>query len=457
MKQKTLFLLNFHPFVTRNILDAGVLERFTSECRVILLVLDHKKEYFEEVYGHLPNLTICGIPFEAISNEKPSFYFFRFADLLLDTNVKRYHKMERAEKTKKRARYIIETAITKLLGHSRLFKSLFRWLDYTFSQTTAYDHLFATYKPDMVFATDVYDTANALMLYRARKKRVPTYGMTRSWDNTTTKTYLRALPDILLTQNEFMREELVRLHDVGERNITPVGVPQFDEYLTYKAGSREVFCKEMGLDPAKRIILVCPASGIFVDTDWQILTILKRLYEEGKIPRDVQFLVRPHPYNDTDYSKFEAHPAFIFESNLTVYKNDRSKEREEGKMNRMHLTETLSHIDLMINTFSSIIVDAVICDKPVISIGFDGWEKEVLFHRSLARWQTEECVLYFFSHGATPIVRNEAELEGWIVRYLSDKTINAKEREAFKKIHMWKLDGKSAERIVQTVTSSKNN
>ncbi len=449
---KCLFLSNFHPFVTRNILDSGVLAEIAKDNKVILLVLDHKKEYFSSTYANYQNVVVEGIPFEKINTEPRNVIFERVADLLLDTKVKKYHKLVRKEKFNAPVRYFFETVVTKVLGHITFFKSVFRFFNYHISQTTEFDQLFLKYKPDVVFSTDIFDSANVSLINRARKFGIKTVGMTRSWDNTSTKVYLRTVPDKVIVQNEVIKEELSRLHNVNQRIIHMSGVPQFEEYLDYVPSvSREKFCTDLGLDVKKKIILVCPASGVFVDTDWQVLSILQKLYNEKRIPQNIQFLVRPHPYNDTDYSKFKPDENFVFESNLTVYQGARGREREEGRANRLHLADTLSHIHLMINTFSSIIVDAVMFDRPVISIGFDGWEQNVPFLRSLARWQSEECVVYFLSHGASPKVKNEDELAEWINTYLEHPEINREERKQFAEIHMWKLDGKSAERITKLI------
>lgn len=447
---KTILIANFHPFVTRNILDSGVLDLLAKDNKVIIAVPKHKEGYFKKIYES-GSVVVESVDTEVVYNERKNIFFERIAELLLDTNVKKYHKMVLREKTGKNIKYYISILITKTFGHSTLFKRLFRFLDNLIVQTAVFDSIFDKHKPDVVFATDIFNNIEALLLRLAKRKGITDVGMVRSWDNTTTKTFLRTLPSKVIVQNEVMKEEMVRLHHVREKTILLSGITQYEVYLTHKPMDRDAFCRKLGLDPKKRIILVSPASDYFSDTDWQLCEILKRLYHEKKVPQNIQFLIRPHPYNDTDLSRFKSDENFVIDYPIAEYTSERHKEKELGQANLDHLADTLYHSALLINVISSIIIDAMAYDKPVITVGFDGWEKHVPFTRSLARWQTEECVIHFLSQGASPHVRNIDELSHWINTYLEKPGTHKAERKRLLDLHSWKFDGKAADRIATYV------
>lgn len=450
---------NFHPFITRNILDAGVLDALKPQAqKIVIFVPKEKEEYLKGLYEK-DNVEIIGINFDTHITSSANRLFSRVAELLLDTFTKRNHQKVYLAKTGKRLKYYAGRLVMLLTGHRPMMyiaQPLFRWLDYTFNNPDVFGPYLSSIQPDIAFVTDPFAEIDVLFAKSARKHAKKYVSMVRSWDNLSNKSLLRFIPDLFIVQNEVMKGEAVRYHLVPEKSIRISGVPQFEYYARYTPIGKQEFAAQMGLDPHKRYILYSPAGQKFIDTDWQVCEILKTLYKENKIPEDVQFLVRLHPQNFTDLSKFTPDENFVIEDPGVGFKTDRVKEIEMSRQNVNHLADELHHSAMIINVVSSIVIDAAVMDRPVITIGFNGWEKTVPFLKSVEREHGEEWIKVLFDTGVTPIVKNPDELALWINRYLENQNEGQGIRKKFVDEHCYKFDGKSHERIASFVIEAQH-
>ncbi|OGI78942.1 hypothetical protein A3F19_02775 [Candidatus Nomurabacteria bacterium RIFCSPHIGHO2_12_FULL_37_29] len=450
--KKTIFLTNFHPFVTKNTLNSGVLDSLSRRAKVVIFVFKDKEDYFKKIYEE-GNVVVEGINLQRETEAFRNRFFARMAEWLLDTNVMRFHKMEALEKVGRPVKYYLSLVFTKLFAHISFFRRLVRWLDYRLNSPQPFQAYFEKYNPDVVFATDIFDDANLFFLKNAKHLKVETVAMVRSWDNTTSRSYLRFVPDKLIVHNEIGRKDMVKYHDIGADRIYLSGIPQFEKYLGVKPTDRIEFYKKIGADINKRLVLFTPAGHFFIDTDWQICQILKDLYHEKKIPQDIQFLVRLHPFLPVDLSRFIPDSNFIINVPGPAKPNEIKRDKKEGELDTtffQHIFNSLHHSSLVINSISSIIIDTAIFDKPLITINFDGWEdpEKVPFLRSLPkRWRFEENQISWMSFGMTPLVKNKEELAKWINKYLSDPSLDSDKRKVFKDTYCWKFDGRASERI----------
>lgn len=453
-KKKTVFITNFHPFVTKNILNSGVLDNLAREAQVVIFVFKDKENYFKNIYEK-GNVIVEGIDLKKEVEAFRNKLFSRLSEWLLDTNVMRFHKMEALEKVGKIAKYRFSLIFTKVFAHLNLFKRLIRWLDYKLNNSNSLRAYFEKYNPDVVLATDAFNDLDLFLLKIAKSLGVKNVAMIRSWDNTTSRSYLRFVPDKLIVHNGVSKSDMLKYHDIDASKIYLSGIPQFEKYLGIKPTSREEFYKKIGADINKRLVIFAPAGHFFIDTDWQICQILKDLYNEKKIPQDIQFIIRLHPFLPIDLSRFVPSSNFIIDIPGPALPNKLDKDKKEGELDKsffQHIFDSLYHSSLVINSVSSIIIDTVIFDKPLITINFDGWEdpKNVPFLRSLPkRWRFEENQISWMSFGMTPLVKSKEELALWINKYLDNPSLDSDKRKVFKQAYCWKFDGKAVERITE--------
>jgi hypothetical protein len=354
-------------------------------------------------------------------------------------------------------KYLFTVLITACLAHSDMIKRCLRFLDHKINMPALFDAYFDEYKPIRIFAPDVFGDADVAMLKTAKRRSIRAIGMVLSWDNNTSKGLMRAMPDRLIVQNEIIREESIRLQGVRPSIIVVSGIPHFEYYKKYKPISRHDFMAQIKGDSTKKTILISPAGDKFIGTDWHIFEILKRAYKEGKICRKVQFLIRLHPTNKIEFGGFIPDENFIIENPGVTFEGVRSKDNELNKEAVNHLADTLTHCDVVINVLSSIVIDASIFNKSVITIGFNGYEKDTPFIRSVGLYLTEENMARLLKANATPVVKDEEELIRWINAFLEDPRLLEKERKTLVQEQCWSLDGQSAKRIAKYVIWPHNN
>ena len=85
----------------------------------------------------------------------------------------------------------------------------------------------------------------------ARRLGLPIVAHVASWDHTVGKGVIAPFCDTYIVQNEAMREDLARYHDIGSERVVVTGWPQTDLYATTAilARSTTSLVRSFGLDP----------------------------------------------------------------------------------------------------------------------------------------------------------------------------------------------------------------
>lgn len=444
--KKTIFISVFQSFISRNILNTGVLNELLKEGnRVVLFVPSAKEKFYKETYQE-NNIFIESLDPGKYDSVKEKF-FRNLAELLVDTKAMRFRKMKRNYLNGNTLIYFYQRIITIFLGHSKVIKKIFRYLEKKLNKEDIYEPFFKKYLPDVIFAPDVFGLGDVKLIKSAQLRGVKNIGMVASWDNNTTKGLMRVIPDALLVQNEIIKEESISIQSIPSGILKVVGIAHYDFYKEYKPINREDFFKKIGIDYKKRLIVFSPAGSKFISTDWQICEILKEAYKEGNIPLDVVTLIRVHPTNPVNLEQFTPTENFIIENPGVEFKGLGDKKKELDKDALYHLLDTLHYSELVINVVSSIVIDAAVLDKPIITIGFEGWEKNVPFATSVKRYHTDENMAKLLDIGGTKIVRNKTELIEAINAYLINPNIDKEGRAKIVEKQCYKLDGKAKLRI----------
>ena len=179
----------------------------------------------------------------------------------------------------------------------------------------AIERFVARFRPDAVLLTPYVglSTAQPAYLRAARALGAKTAVCVGSWDHLTSKSKLRPRPDLVTVWNETQEREAVQLHGVPPDRVAVTGAQCFDQWFDWKPGSREDFCRRIGLDPGRPYVLyTCfsPFKGGANEAGF-VQRWIERLRSCGD-PRveAAGILVRPHPkrvahWQDVDLSSHE--------------------------------------------------------------------------------------------------------------------------------------------------------
>ena len=450
---KTIFIPVFQSFVSRNILNTGVLDELLSRgAKVVLFVPTPKIDFYKSEYEK-ERVIVEAFDTDKFIDKKERF-FKNLAELLIDSNVIRFRMVKKYQNSRKLLSYLYHRSIIGLFGRSSLVKKLFRRMDLNLNGKDAFEKYFEQYKPDVIFATDVFGQGDVMLLKSALKRGVRSVGMVASWDNNTTKGLMRVVPNLLIVQNEIIKDESMKIQKVPASILHVVGIAHYDYYMEYKPIGKEEYFHKIGLNPSKRLVLFSPAGDKFISTDWQICEILKRAYSEGKLPDDVVILVRVHPTNPVSFKDFVPNEHFLIENPGVKFEGMADKKKELDKEGLYHLLNTLAHVDVVINVLSSIVIDAAVFDKPIITIGFEGWEKRVSFGNSVKRYHMDENMAKLLAIEGTPVVKSGRELIEQINIYLKHPEIDRAGRAKIVEKQCWKLDGKAKLRIAEIIMNN---
>ena len=452
MNKSTIFISSFNPFISRNILctDAMGLFRSREDVLIVIFVPDYKSAYFAKQFGG-PNIVVEGVNLPSAS---PADIFFTYlASSLVRTGTLWAHKKEKFFRDKKLLRFLVSGLLMKLAGRLGFVKDLVRWLDLRTISGHVFRDYFEKYKPDLVFATDVFNNDDAKLIAGAKFFGAVSVAMVRSWDNITSKGMFRVKPDKLIVHNELIKHEAVKYEGMNPGDIFVSGLPQFDRYIKSPRLAREQFFRRIKLDPQGKLVLFSPFGQRFSSTDWQVLDILKQGRLRGEIPKEVQFLVRPPPNDFVAFlDRFVADEAFFLDRPGHQFSAGVFRDTELDEKDTEWLADSLYHCDLVISAGATLLVDGAVFDKPAILIYLDGWEHRP-YSKSVRRFMEYDHGLWLRNSGAIKTVFTKGELFDAVNEYLVHPENDSVKRLSMAKEQCWRLDGQSGRRIYNFISS----
>lgn len=328
--------------------------------------------------------------------------------------------------------------------------SAIQWLDRRLNPQPEHDELFKKYQPDVVFITTSGRDHDISVLRSARRFGVPSVLMEKSWD-TISKMLFADKADYFFSWGAFMTGQARQYQGYKATDILVTGAPQFDFYAqaAYHE-TREVFCARHGLDPKKKIILYGSSGGDVCD-EVAYLSLLNEWMKAGRLT-NVQVLVRPHLGWAGDADRFSECGSFAeFFVDRTDKQNEKFKDHWDTSIDHVvNLTNSLRHAAVCVNIGSTLTLDAVASETPVININFDV-DPAVDSNLSTKRLYMTDYIEAISQFGATWLVRSQEEFLQALIATVEHNERREEENKKMVKRFMYANDGKSANRIVQVL------
>ncbi len=438
---KTILISSFHSLISRNILNAGVLPLLLREgIRVVLLVPQSKIEYFQKSFDY-EGVEVVGINVPEKPFEGP--LFFLSLSLVGVNNQLVWEWKTRGSYLK----YYIANSLNILFRHFFVFHRFLRFFAKFYLRNNIFEPTFSQYQPDLVCATDIFGREDRSLLIEAKRRKIKTVGLVRSWDNATTKGVLLSEPDFIVTPNGVLRDELISIHQVQPGKIKVAGIPHYDQILSGCSVSREDFFAEMGLDIKKKTILFAPGGKILYKHDKEILADLEEYLTNRDFCYPVQFLVRLPPGDRVDISGVVNNHNFIIDDPGTDA-NNRKKEREMTEKDNQRLNCSLYYSDIVLTLISTMVIDGVSFNKPVVVWGF---EPAVGLSDPIKKFTKYAHFKKLIETGLVTVAYSREEFLKQINAFLENPDVNKDDRQKILDAYTYKLDGHSAERVSQII------
>ena len=309
--------------------------------------------------------------------------------------------------------------------------------------TQSYIQILNEDQPNLVFFTHQRPSYLAPFLYAAQKIKIPTCSFIFSWDNLASKGRMLGTFDYYLVWSQLMKDELMQFYsNTHPEAIKIVGTPQFEPYfLTQYKSDRATFLNRFQLDPSKKIICFSCADKSIGGNDPLIIKTIAEAIREGKLDVSAQLLVRTSPAEEP--LRFEAirnaYPEIIWNNpNWIQTRSNHDQmwsQRIPTQEDISDLRAIIEYSDLNVNMLSTMSLDFMLFDKPVINTVF-GNATNGLYNDS--RFLNYAHIKTVLDCKATQIAKNESELIQALNRYLLHPVYDAAAREKLIEIEVCK-------------------
>lgn len=323
------------------------------------------------------------------------------------------------------------------------------------SITIGYKEILEKENFDMLLFTHQRPPFIAPLVYQAEKLKIKTTSFIFSWDNLASKGRMAANFNYYLVWSDLMKTELQQFYSsVKEEDIEVVGTPQFEPYVLnrYKV-SEEDFVLKFQLNPNFRTICFsCGDISTSKNDELYIDTIANAIKEE-KIT-NVNFIIRTSPAEDPiRFSEYKEKFPFI---KWNYPKWDLSRENHQESWSQRipsvedirDLRSLLEYSDLNINMLSTMSLDFILFDKPVINTVFGNSKNGLYNDQRFLNYAHIENVI---NSKATKIVKNEDELINGVNSYLEDLKLDSENRKELLQLQVSKPLQNTGRRIAETL------
>lgn len=294
-----------------------------------------------------------------------------------------------------------------------------------------------------------FEKTNALV-YEAQRNGRPVLSCVSNYDNILSRGYRGFMPDHVAVWSYVMADDVHRLNDIPKSRISVVGPVQFDRYFCRPKISRASFLESCGLDPNRKTILYAGSTNTLDLLHYMEMLLNKTREYYGS---DFNIIIRPHPDQRIMIS-----PAISACKKLALLRGDKvyvsdpcrlSADTLQPDPDLDELTALLHYSDVLINHYSTLGLEAAICNLPTIYVDYDLFTHG--FNVKAMNWwyrQTSHNRRELRLRAAT-IVRSDEELFRAVVSYAENREKLATERAEYAMSECGYLDGLSTQRLCE--------
>lgn len=348
--------------------------------------------------------------------------------------------------------------LTAVLHSEKWMQRYNSWQQRSFennSITVGYKTILEKEKFDLLFFTHQRPPFIAPLVYQAEQLKIKAASFIFSWDNLASKGRMAANFDYYLVWSDLMKAELQQFYtSVKKENIEVVGTPQFEPYVLERYQvAKEDFIAQFDLDTSlKTICFSCGDSSTSKNDELYIKTIAKAILNQ-QIEK-VNFIVRTSPAEDPiRFASFVERFPFI-KWNYPRWTLSRKGHQEVWSQripsveDVKDLRSILEFSDLNINMLSTMSLDFIQFDKPVINTVFGNVENGLYDDQ---RFLNYAHIVNVVNSKATKIVRNQEELVIAINHYLKNPNLDSENRTQLLQLQITKPLPETGKRIAQTL------
>jgi hypothetical protein len=334
-----------------------------------------------------------------------------------------------------RLQWLAMAAASRFLGNNpclHALTSLERSLQWRLRTTRKYDELFSRLKPDLVFnGSHIHGPAGELPLRVAQRMGIETAGFIFSWDNLTSRSRVMVPYDYWFVWHEEMKRHLLSIYPrIEPENVFVTGTPQMDfhfrpEYVM----KREELARRIGIDAARPFILYTTGIDRHFHKEHLHVELVIRLLRELNLPVRPQLVVRNYIKGTSPEMKALSERKMedvVFPPMLwdMAWATPRPEDLEL-------YCSLIHHAALSVNAASTVTLEFILKDKPVINLDFDppgsnlascdGFKRHIRFDHF---WPVAQS-------GGTMVAQSEEDMRRMLIKGLTEPKAGSRERKQF--------------------------
>lgn len=348
--------------------------------------------------------------------------------------------------------------ITRLIHSDWSIKQIEKLQFFSFSKhkiTQSYIRLLAVDQPTHLFFTHQRPPHLAPFLYAAIKNKIPTTTFIFSWDNLTSKGRMLGSFDSFLVWSNLMKKELLHFYpNVTADKVKVVGTPQFEPYTMERYScSRDEFYTLFNLYKNKKVICYSCADASIGGNDPTVIKAIANAIRAGKIT-NCQLVVRTSPAEEaTQFAAIKAEfPEIIWNNPKWILTRENHAEAWSQRIPSIEdikdLRSLLQYADLNVNMCSTMSLDFMLFDKPVINTVFGNIENGLYNDQRFLSYDHYKNVI---DSEAVTIAKNEKELVEQINEVLANPAARRIERKGLVAMQISKSLEGTSKRIAQSL------
>jgi hypothetical protein len=331
-----------------------------------------------------------------------------------------------------------------------------------------YGDLFDRFAPQLVVGSTPGWRLDRYLLREAAARSIRTASVVVGWDNPSSYSLPGAPVDDITCWSDIQKQELILGSDWDPARIHVAGIPIYDGYFRKQwLLDRNEYFHRHGLDPNRKLLSYA-CSFVSFSPNYQNVEALADLVESGDLGAPCQLLVRLHPNHFWDNWLFADERARIdrlaherahvhvvepvpIGGELGYYSGEDLPEK----------TSMMAHADVFLTVYSTMVVEAAIHDRPIVSVCIDaprGWgytrrfylRKYSLRLSRIGDWPTHDR---FRRSGAGTVALDRAQLAEAVRAGLRDPGRDRAARRAFVEREVTFTDGSAGVRTARALLS----
>ena len=344
-------------------------------------------ELVERLAGRYPRVTIGWTPGRQAGawadlgrKLRLGIDYLRFLDPRYDATPRLRGRSE--ERTPALVLWLVKLPLLRTPGGRRVLGWVMRQFEQAVPQSRELKAYYQEQAPDVVLITPLVDLGSPQLDHylSARALGLRTVLCVGSWDHLSSKSLLRAIPDLVTVWNGTQRNEATELHRVPAERIVVTGAQCYDQWFGREPSrSREEFCERAGLDPGRPFVLyVC--SSLFKNTANEARFAESWIQHvrgsADPVLREAGLLIRPHPRRIDEWQQID----------LTEFKNvTLFGSHPVDPVTKDDYFDSLYYASAVVGLNTSAFLEAAVVGKPVLSIllpeiSEDNQEGTIHFH-----------------------------------------------------------------------------